>query len=271
MFMKSIDARMKRYELSTKFYLTRRTPVILRIDGKAFHTFTRGMARPFDEILIRTMQETMKSLCDDVQGCVFGYTQSDEITLVLQDYKELGTEPWFDYRLDKVCSIAASKTTKYFNKHFIEVVKEVDPENKEVYERKFFEAEFDCRAFNIPKEEVCNNVIWRQHDAVKNSILNLAQSLFSHKEMYKVNTKELQNKMFEEKGVNWSDLSVVKQRGTACAKHFYEQLTQDRKTGEDVMVLRSEWRLDFDMPLLTQERTYVEDLIYFEDETNESE
>lgn len=114
-----LGKRMKtNYEEIPKIKLIRRTPVIIRIDGKAFHTLTRGFRKPFDEILIKTMQETTKYLCENIQGCVFGYTQSDEISLVLIDYQRLTTSAWFDYEVQKICSIAASMATMAFNKFF---------------------------------------------------------------------------------------------------------------------------------------------------------
>ena len=94
--------RMKEYyENIPKTKLRRRCPTILRIDGKSFHTFARNFQKPFDEILIISMQETMKYLCENIQGCVLGYTQSDEITLVLIDYKKLTSQAWFDYEVQK--------------------------------------------------------------------------------------------------------------------------------------------------------------------------
>ena len=113
-----LGKRMKKYEEVSKTALMRRTPVIIRIDGKAFHTFTRGFEKPFDRILVKTMQETTKYLCQNIQGCVFGYTQSDEISLVLIDYQTLTTDAWFDYKVQKLCSIAASMATMAFNKFF---------------------------------------------------------------------------------------------------------------------------------------------------------
>ena len=102
-----LGIRMKTfYEQIPKTKLMRRCPVLVRLDGRSFHTFTRGFKRPFDEILIRTMQETTKYLCENIQGCVLGYTQSDEITLVLVDYKKLTSSAWFDYEVQKMCSIA---------------------------------------------------------------------------------------------------------------------------------------------------------------------
>ena len=115
----SLGDRMKNnYENVNRFYLTRRMPVIIRMDMKAGHTFTRGMKKPFDDIFVKTMQNTMKYLCENIQGCVIGYTQSDEISLVLTDYAELTTDAWFGNNLQKMCSVSASMATLAFNKAF---------------------------------------------------------------------------------------------------------------------------------------------------------
>lgn len=111
----SLGDRMKGYENIARNYLTRRIPTIIRVDGKAFHTFTRGMEKPFDRILMTTMQNTMKYLCENIQGCVFGYTQSDEITLVLTDYATITTDAWFGYNIQKMCSVSASMATLAFS------------------------------------------------------------------------------------------------------------------------------------------------------------
>ena len=119
----ALGARMKEnYENISKTKLLRRTPVAIRIDGKAFHTFTRGFKKPFDDILIKSMEETMLYLCKNIQGCVLGYHQSDEITLILTDYKRFNSDAWFDYEVQKLCSIAASMATMAFNKFFVEEV-----------------------------------------------------------------------------------------------------------------------------------------------------
>ena len=110
---------MKAYENISRNYLTRRVPVIIRLDGKAFHTFTRGMAKPFDDVLTQTMQHTMKCLCENIQGCILGYTQSDEITLVLTDYATIKTDAWFGYNIQKMTSVAASMATLAFNQEFV--------------------------------------------------------------------------------------------------------------------------------------------------------
>lgn len=110
--------RMKSYEQKANFYLEKKIPVVIRLDGKAFHTFTKGLEKPFDSILVTAMQKTMTSLCENIQGCVFGYCQSDEITLILVDYQTLNTDAWFDYKVQKLCSVSASMATLYFNQHF---------------------------------------------------------------------------------------------------------------------------------------------------------
>ena len=123
--------RMKSYyENRSKTFLARRTPVIIRLDGKAFHTFTRGFNKPFDGAMCNAMQETMKYLCENIQGCVLGYTQSDEITLVLIDYQKLTTDAWFDYNVQKICSVAASMATLIFNRRFQEQIVELSYNGK---------------------------------------------------------------------------------------------------------------------------------------------
>ena len=120
----SLGDRMKNYyENRAKTYLVRRMPIIIRLDGKAFHTWSRGFVKPFDKRMLETMQEVTLELCKNIQGCVLGYTQSDEITLVLIDYNTLDTDAWFDYNVEKMCSVSASMCTLYFNKIFLKKVR----------------------------------------------------------------------------------------------------------------------------------------------------
>lgn len=255
----NLDIRMKNnYENVAKTRLLRRTPVIIRIDGKAFHTFTRGMKKPFDEILIKSMQNTMKYLCENIQGCVFGYTQSDEITLVLIDYQTLTTEAWFDYEVQKMCSIAASMATMAFNKAFrnkametIEYINEawnISDEDKKYVDTLYKAIEkgamFDARCFNIPREEVTNNIYWRQQDATRNSIEMVGHANFSQKDLHCKSCNEIQDMLHEYKGINWNDFSTELKRGSAC-------LRGDKG-----------WYVDHEMPILKGEnREYVDRLI----------
>ena len=255
----SLGDRMKgNYENRSKTYLVRRMPVIIRLDGKAFHTFTRGFNKPFDEVMMQTMQQTTLKLCQEIQGCVFGYTQSDEITLVLVDYNDINTDAWFDYSVQKMCSVASSMCTLYFNKIFAEMVdvfvanSDVTPEEEKlerVYNKAIEKgAMFDARVFNIPVEEVTNCVLWRQQDATRNSISSLAQSKFSHKELQGKSSNQMQDMLMEKFGINWNDLTIPQKRGTAVYKRTINDTT--------------EWIVDYQMPILKgEDRNYVENLI----------
>lgn len=272
--------RMKEYyENIPKTKLMRRCPVILRIDGKAFHTFTRGFQKPFDEVLIKTMQETMKYLCENIQGCVLGYTQSDEITLILVDYKKFTSQAWFDYEVQKMCSIAASMATMTFNKRFTEnyldYISTLEPDftNDSDLEswRKTVSAYinasdkgamFDCRCFNIPKEEVTNSIYWRQLDASRNSIQMVGQANFSHKELQNKSCNDIQDMLMVQKGINWNDLPIYQKRGSCCVRNHmisepYGNRMLDKNAGEN------EWIIDKDIPIFKGEgRKYIDDLVF---------
>ena len=211
-----LGTRMKEfYEGVPKTRLVRRMPVAIRLDGKAFHAFTRGFQKPFDEVLGKAMRKTMKYLCENIQGCVLGYTQSDEITLILVDYQNLNSCAWFDYEVQKMCSISASMATMAFNKFFIkdvnyfEMTHEHDDTINEYCTTLVNAAEkgamFDARCFNIPKEEVCNLIYWRQLDATRNSIQMVGQANFSHKELQKKSCNMIQEMLFVEKGRQYID------------------------------------------------------------------
>lgn len=254
-----LGTRMKEYESRNQYFLQKRTPVIIRVDGRSFHTFTKGFQKPFDDILIKSMQETMKYMCENIQGCVFGYCQSDEITLVLIDYATLNTDCWFNYRTDKLCSISASMATMAFNKFFSKNVKEwiKNPQcgalDIAIYEKAIDKgAMFDARCFNIPKEEVTNLVYWRQLDAARNSVQMVGQANFSHKELQNKTCNMIQDILHEQKGINWNDYPTVCKRGTACIKVEIES-ERINATG---------WVLDTEMPILKGEgREYLEKLI----------
>lgn len=196
--MYTLGNRMKDYEETSKTRLIKRMPVIIRLDGRAFHTFTRGLKKPFDKLFVSTMIATTRALFGQVQNCVFAYTQSDEITLVLVDYKKLNTSCWFDNVVQKMVSTSASLATIYFNKFFMEAYQTAlfkahdegtisDPEfNKyiNVVESKLkLCPTFDARVFNVPMDDVVNNIVWRQQDCIKNSVNAVSLSMFSHKEL----------------------------------------------------------------------------------------
>ncbi len=245
---------MKEYEQVSRNHLTRRMPVIIRIDGKGFHSFTKGFNKPFDDILVSVMQDTMLELCENVEGCVMGYTQSDEISLVLCDYQTLETEAWFNNGVQKICSVSASIATSAFNKHFRTAVMYLS----EVYEKRIDKANFDSRAFNLPQEEVCNYMIWRQQDAVRNSIQSTSQAHFSHKQLHGVSCDELLDKLKEEKSILWDNTPLHLQRGCCCIK---SPVVLNENTEQQI--IRNKWGIDLSIPLFTENREYIEKRIYF--------
>lgn len=259
-FHDELGTRMKEnYESIPKTRLMRRTPVALRLDGKAFHTFTRGLNRPFDSVFINAMQDTMKYLCENIQGCVFGYTQSDEITLILIDYQTFETQAWFDYEVQKMCSIAASMASVAFNRYFRHYAYEKELNNSQGYwaigDKEYHRIlrnkinqnpVFDCRCFNIPKEEVANLIYWRQLDAIRNSIQMVGQANFSHKELHSKSCKQIKEMLASKRKVIWDDMGIYVQRGSACRK------------GE------KGWEVDLNMPIIKDNRAYIEDLIYLD-------
>ena len=286
-----LGKRMKEfYESVPKTRLMRRTPVAIRIDGKAFHTFTRGFQKPFDEILVKAMQETMKYLCENIQGCVLGYTQSDEITLILVDYKNLNSDAWFDYEVQKMCSIAASMATMAFNKFFgFEAINFyyshniVEPTGNEYWDNPEFKhlyeiyakaankgAMFDARVFNIPKEEVANLIYWRQLDATRNSIQMVGQANFSHKELQNKSCNMIQDMLHEQKGINWNDFPTHLKRGSCCVKveasttFAIEHEDGSVKTGA---IERPHWEIDLEIPIFKENgRQYINRRILYDAE-----
>lgn len=277
-----LAARMKDfYENPAKTQLLRRMPVAIRLDGKAFHTFTRGFQKPFDPVLMDTMQRTMKYLCENIQGCVFGYTQSDEITLILTDYQKLTSEAWFNYEVQKMASISASMATVAFNKYFSEnIIKynsTYDPlveENKRLIERYVNAAEkgaiFDARCFNIPKEEVTNLIYWRQLDATRNSIQMVGQAHFSHAELKDKTCSDIQDMLMTQYGINWNVFTIPCKRGTACIKVEEKETIKEPNVyfGEQIgerIIVRRKWKIDYEIPIFKgADRDYIDKLVFIE-------
>lgn len=270
----ALGDRMKEfYEDRTRIKLPRRTYTIIRIDGKAFHTYTKGLERPFDEGLIDDMNATTAYLCKNIQGAKFGYVQSDEISLVLTDFDELGTHAWFDNNLQKMVSVAASMATSEFNKlRLMRYMKESKIFLEEEHIEEFKMAQFDARAFQIPFiDEVENYFIWRQQDAVRNSISSVAQSLYSPRELNGVKTDQMQEMIFQ-KGINWNDYDFRKKRGAVIGKvekmfkkpsNHYDPNTSYIPSDHiftSWYFTRNVWEV-LETPTFTQDRTFIKGLL----------
>lgn len=272
----SISDRMKEnYENRTRILLPRRSYTIIRVDGKAFHTYTRGLVSPFDAGLIEDMNLTASYLCQNITGARFAYVQSDEISVLLTDFGDPSTQAWFDNNLQKMASIAASMATARFNQlRFLRKSKGYQIPFGNEGEKKgnldysqmenFQLAMFDARVFQIPQKlEVENYFIWRQQDATRNSIQSVARSLYSQSELDKKKTNEMQEMIFE-KGVNWNDYSSREKRGALITKHTYvNDKNLEENPGLEIYiedVVRTRWE-PLETPIFTQDKEFLSNRI----------
>lgn len=232
--MGDLGDRMKRYESVTQAALVPRVPVLVRVDGKAFQTLTRGMEKPWDAGFMDAMWETAKYLCEEIQGCRVAYVQSDEISFLLIDYQNIKTSGWFDYNLQKVASVSAGIASAKMTSIIGQI------------------AVFDSRAWNLPAHEVTNYFIWRQQDATRNSITGLALAHFSHKQLHGKTGPQKQDMLTLEKGVNWNDCTTPQKRGVCIYRETFEIPETEPP------VIRHRWVVDEDIPVFTTDREYTD-------------
>lgn len=254
----TLSDRMKEYEKVTEARLIKKQPVIIRLDGKTFHTFTQGIDKPFDEDLADAFEFTCVKLKEKVQGAKLIYTQSDEISILLTDWEKTTTDCWFDYRIQKVVSIASSLATCFFNQYIDEIVakyykkynqKDISYEEEQLYLKKYqlwrskkYKANFDARIFNLPISEIANYFIYRQKDAIRNSIQSLGQAHFSHKELNKKNTSEVIQMVKDKVSIDFNELSSRQQKGICLYRDFDTE----------------KWIIDKDIPDFLANREYIE-------------
>lgn len=289
-FKTNLSTRMKRYEAVSKNYLTCRTPVIVRIDGRAFHTFVQDFVKPFDTVLMKSMEETMRYLCENIPGCVLGYKQSDEISLVLVDYQNLDSEAWFNYNVQKMCSVTASMATMIFNKMLRDEVNQffaycmdhiifdtgssvphplkiyqtpegtqIDEDNlrnlMSVYKLAIASgAMFDARVFNIPKEDVMNYLVWRQKDAINNGIQMVGQASFTQDELNDCDINKIKAMLLSKKNIDWNDFADECKYGVCCKK----MISSKNSDVENKLT----WEFDKHPPIFNEDTDYVDSLVF---------
>ena len=270
------------YEDRTRYKLARRTNTIIRIDGKAFHTYTKGLERPFDLGLMEDMNKTTEYLCQNIQGAKFGYVQSDEISILITDYDDISTHAWFDGNLQKMASIAASLATAKFNQ--LRMARFCRNEGIEGYPvaydgkllmdvsiENFKLAMFDARVFQIPyQEEVFNYFIWRQQDATRNSISSVAQTYFSTTELKGKKTNDMQDMLMVQKEINWNDFSPREKRGALIRKVERQFVRKDIDPIDDGktyaidkgnIYTRNVWEADPETPIFSKDKDYIKELM----------
>ena len=222
-------------------------PVIIRLDGNNFHNWTKGLNRPFDENLSELMIDTTKFLVKETNA-VIGYTQSDEITLVLYS-SDRDSSIYHDGKKQKILSKLTAKCVEYFNerrKHYL-------PNHNKV-------AIFDCRIYQVPTlHDACVQLLWRENDAIKNSIYMLAYTMYSEKELFKINSTQLKDKMFSEKNVNWNDLPSKFRKGS----YVKRKITSKPFTKEELSTLPPKHKAHSN-PSLIIERSIIEKVELFD-------
>jgi tRNA(His) guanylyltransferase len=256
----ALGDRMKRYENVTRYTLPRRTYSILRVDGRAFHTFTRGLAKPYDISFMQLMDRAALSLCEQIAGAQFAFVQSDEISVLAVDFLDVATEPWFDGSVQKFASIGASIATAAFNLGLMELKGMNFNENELPITKKLPNAVFDARVFTIPDLiEVENYFVWRQQDAERNSVMMLARAYASHKQLAGKN-RAAQHEIIHKAGDNWAKHPVGFKHGRMIRRANVVPVELDGK-GRIVAVGERHWVVDNATPVFTKDRAYLRNKI----------
>jgi tRNA(His) 5'-end guanylyltransferase len=239
---------MKAYEAASRLVLPGRMPVIIRVDGKAFHSYTRGLNRPWDTRLMDAMDAAAIALCKNIQGAQLAYVQSDEISILIHNYKNHNSQGWFNNQIQKMVSVSASIAGTTLTVESQKIFGEIRP------------AYFDSRAFVIPESDVCNYFLWRQQDACRNSIQMLARSMYSHKELNNKNTKQL-HALCCQKGKDWTSEPTRFRRGRCIVRSTYESSVSSPMApffqGGNGVVIRSKWTVDNEIPDFGEDRNYI--------------
>lgn len=245
---------MKGYEEATGHQLLRRMPVIIRVDGKAFHTLTKQITPDKDPTSEHGFSVRMHNLMNNVsvrmwqniQNAVMTYTQSDEISILLKDWTNLETQQWFDGKVQKIASVSAALATAHFNKLWLDMfgISESEKHNLPL---------FDARVFNVPIDDVVNYFIWRQKDAMRNSINFIARKHFSHKQLHGVNIKDTLA-MLHDVGVDWNARPLWEQRGSCVVRN---PLSTYEPWRSDV----APYLIDDNIPVFTEDREYITEFL----------
>lgn len=272
-----LGVRMKKYEYCYRQYMPLGTIKVIRLDMRAGHTFCRNFKRPFDDIFSQAMTKTAISLCEQIPGVRFAYTQSDEISLALNDNygRDDSFSCFFEGNIEKMISISASIATAAFNKAYAllvykkykdKVINAADgtgvntAEEGFYYIKNIFNAQFDSRVFILPTEmELHNYFLWRQQDATRNSILSVGYANFPQNKMDNKNCEQIQN-MLHMIGINWNDFPIKYKRGIIVVREEYTKKTTytDRnKEVKEIECLRHRWTSEFPIPILSQAIDFI--------------
>lgn len=220
--MMSLGDRMRTYyEQPAETRLPMRMPAIIRLDGRAFHTWTKDLEKPFDAEFVQLMAELARHLCKEIPTVQMAYVQSDEISLLLHNYKRHDSQAFFNNEAQKIASVAAGIASAFFTL------------------RSGRLAVFDARVFVLPEAEVANYFIWRQQDAIRNSINALAQSMYPQAQLQGKDQDGLRD-MIRSGGKEWHSLLETNKKGLVVHRDAIG------------------WMFDWEIPVFTGNREYIE-------------
>jgi|JI10StandDraft_1071094.scaffolds.fasta_scaffold01251_16 tRNA(His) guanylyltransferase len=242
----SIGDRMKHYENCYRHVFPRRIPLIARIDGRSFHSYTKGLERPIDLKFVDAMNQTAIYVASNLAGTQLAYIQSDEISFLITNDQEYDTKPVFDNKQSKLESVIAGMASAFFSNLSPNLF------------GKFKLATFDCRVTPYTKEEVNNCFQWRQLDCRRNSISTLAQVHFKPAQLHGKHADEMKE-MLKLKRIDWEQAPLFQQRGR-CAIKKWETKTR-QQNGETIEFQRKTWHIDNEIPIFSQKKDYIESLL----------
>jgi len=274
----SLGDRMKRYEEVPRTSLTPRMPMIVRVDGRAFHTYTKkvhhGGDSPWNPVIRDAMTDVARALIGEITGAKIAYLQSDEVSVLVTDYDKLSSQAWFDKVAQKVCSVSASIATMAFNENIRGYVDQGLP--GEMFPTT---ATFDARVFVVPQEDVCNYFVWRQQDATRNSVSMLAQAHFAHRELHGKSWGAMQEMLHSERGINWNDCATWQKRGWCVLRKTVHttvgemraagsaiDVTPGVEIGDDIEVVRKAIEPDWEIPVFTKDSGYIDRFVNVDEE-----
>ena len=254
----SLGDRQKDYEAAYDSKIIRRTPVMVRVDGRSFHRVCKKLKKPYEPLLLEAMAHTMFFVVSEMAGAVFAYQQSDEITFVLRNDQSLDSEAWYGNRIQKIASITGSLATLGFNNAIRELGTKLDLSG---------DALFDARVWGMPTiSEVVNNLIWRQQDCTRNSISGAAQAVVGKKFGKKTALKMLHGLSSKDKiEMMLNDCGIVFEEEFPSAFRmgvgaYKIPMIIPTKDGENST--RKKWTIDWDLPNFVTERDFVYNLIF---------
>jgi tRNA(His) 5'-end guanylyltransferase len=269
---------MKTYEnaFSNKFPI--KHPLILRLDGVHFHTNVKrwNCKKPFDPELIDAMQFTAKVLCESISGAKIAYVQSDEITILIRDDMDFGTMPWYDKKINKIMSVVAAKASNAFNYCYHQMRGDAweNEDGEMVYEGKTITlpdmAEFDCRGYILPENEINNAFLWRQNDCISNSVQMLGRAHFSHKELQRKSNDDIKSMLIKNRDTDWDELATECQRGACIIRKQFPKKIPSRDDKGLIMhglfdtIMVPAWTIDTEIPIFTEDTEYINQFMHRE-------